>query len=136
MFNSENLKFANKRILPIISITVIITFAIYFVFPSFSLTFGVFTLVSCSLTMTSFILNYQARRWTLSVVKQYGVEKEENPVMRKMLTSGNSKQYWITWLSFFLLIFFLCIFPFIIGANDKIYLILLLAPLCLFANYI
>jgi len=132
MSSSETLKFAYRRILPIICITAIIFFImVYFVVP-IGLTFEVFIIISWSLIIPSLILNYQARRWTLTIVKHYGMQKEENPVMRGMLARGDSKQYWIVWLCICLVFLFLCILPYIIKINAQFYFPLTLAPFCLF----
>jgi len=124
MCNSETLKFACMRILPLTIVIAIIFLVITLVFPLFRLTFKDFTLIYWSFTIVSFILDYQAKRWTKYVVKHYGLQEEENPVMREMLASEDSKQYWIVWLCICLLFFVL----YIIGANARVYLPFLFAP--------
>jgi hypothetical protein len=126
MCNSETLKFVCRRILPltIIIIIAIIFLVITLVFPIFRLTFMDFTLFYWSFTIVSFILDYQAKRWTKHVVKHYGLQKEENPVMREMLASKDSKQYWIICLCICFLFFVL----YIIGVNARVYLPFLFAP--------
>jgi hypothetical protein len=132
MSSSETLKFAYRRILPIICITAIVFFIIAYFIAPIALTFEVFIIVYWGLIIPSLVLSYQARRWTLPAVKKYGMQSEENPVMRGMLARGDSKQYWLVWLCFCLFFLFLSILPFVIKINAQFYLTLTFAPLCLF----
>jgi len=132
MSSSETLKFVYRRILPIICIAAIVFFIIAYFITPITLTFEVFIIVYWGLFIPSLVLSYQARRWTLPIVKKYGMQNEDNPVMRGMLTRGDSKQYWLVWLCFCLLFTILSILPFFIKIDAQFYLILTLAPLCLF----
>ncbi len=132
MSSTETLKFVCRRILPIICIAAIVFFVIFYFIAPITLTFEVFIIIYWGLFIPSFVLSYQARRWTLPTVKKYGMQNEENPVMRGMLAIGDSKQYWIVWLCFCLFFLILSILPFIIKINAQFYLILTFAPLCLF----
>ena len=58
------------------------------------------------------------------VIKHHGLQVEENPVMREMLASGDSKQYWIVGLCLCLLF---CVL-YIIGINVRSYLLFLFVP--------
>ena len=106
MHISEALKFVVRHILLPMLVVVLIFLFIIFTFPTFSLTFKGFTLIYWSFSIVSFPLNYQAQIWTEYVVKHYGPQMEKNPIMRKMYVKGDLKQYWISWLGMYLLLFF------------------------------
>jgi len=120
---SETLKFS-VRFLPLILIVTLIFFVIVYVFPTYRLTFRDFTLIYWSFSIVSFILNYQALRWTKYVVKNYGPQLEKNPIMRKMFVRESLKQYWIGWVGMYILLFFV----YIIGTNATVFLPFLIFP--------
>ena len=124
MHISETLKFAFRRVLPLTVVIAIIFIVIYLIFPTFRLPFEVFTVIYWIFTLISFILDYQAKKWTKYVVKHHGLQVEDNPIMREMLASGDSKQYWIVELFLCLLFFVL----YVIGINIRFYLLFLFAP--------
>jgi hypothetical protein len=124
MYNSETLRFVARYILSFMLVVVTIILIIILVFPAFSLTFKDFTLIYWGFSIASFLLNYQVKIWTKSVVKQYGPQKEKNPVMRKMYVKGDLKGYWIGWL----IMYFSLFFVYIIGINVQVYLAFLIFP--------
>jgi hypothetical protein len=130
MHTSETLKFACRRILPLTIVIAIFFLVISPVFPTFRLTFKVFTLSYWILIIVSLTLNYQALRWTKYVVNHYGPQKEENPIMRDMFARKDSKQYWIVWLCIWLSSFLLYLIG-AITALTQVYLLSLFASLFL-----
>jgi hypothetical protein len=124
MPNNETLRFASKFVFPQTLIVVIIFFVIIYVFPTLRLAFREFTLIYWGFSIVSFLLNYQAIRWTKYVIKNYGLQKEKNPEMRKMFAKGDLKKYWIGWLGLYLLLFFF----YIIGINAPTFLPFLIFP--------
>ena len=124
MHISETLEFAVRHILPPMLIVTLIFLIAILVFPTFRLTFREFTLIYWSFVIVSFLLNYQAKRWTDYVVRHYGPQKEKNPVVRKMYIERNFKQYWIGWLG----MYFILLFFYIIGVKVQIFLPSLILP--------
>jgi hypothetical protein len=132
MHISETLRFAGRYILPLTLVVAIIFFVTIYVFPTFRLTFREFTLIYWSFSIVSFLLNYQAMRWTEYVVKHYGPQKEKNPVMRKMFAKGDLKGYWIRWLGMYLPLFFV----YIVGINAQAFLPFLIFPSWILAIFL
>jgi len=124
MHISETVRFAVRYILPVTLVVIIIFLTMIFAFPTFDLTSEEFTLIYWSFGVVSFLLNHQAKRWTEYVVKNHGAQMEKNPVMKKMFIKGDLKQYWISWLGIYLLLFFF----YIIGVNVQVYLPFLIFP--------
>lgn len=129
MHISETLRFAVKHILPLTLVVAIIFFVTILVFPAFRLTFREFTLIYWGFIIVSSILNYQAMRWTEYVVKHYGLQKEKNPIVRKMFAKGDLKEYLISWLGMYLLLFLV----YIIAINAQVLLPFLIFPSWLLA---
>lgn len=125
MHISETFRFGIRQIFLPLLVVVVILIIIALAFPTFGLTFKEFTLVYWILSIISFPLNYQAMRWTKYVVKHYGLQKEKNPVVKKMLARGDLKGYWISWLGMYLFIF-----PFFnnVGINAYVSLPFLILP--------
>ena len=126
---SETLRFVGRHILPLTLVVAIIFLVTTLVFSTFSLTFKDFTLIYWSFSIVSSILDYQAIRWTKYVVKHYGLQKEKNPVMRKIFAKGDLKEYWIAWLGMYLFL----LFYYVIVVNIQVFLPSLITPSWLLA---
>ena len=63
MIKSDTLKFVFRRVLPLTIVVAIIFIAIDLVFPILRLTFQAFTIIYWIFTISSFILDYQAKKW-------------------------------------------------------------------------
>jgi hypothetical protein len=131
MHTRENLRFA-VRFLPLVLIVITIFPIIHFAFPSLRLSFEEFTVIFWSLTVVSFILNYQAMRWSKYAVEHYGPQREKNPIMRKMFAKGDLKEYWITWLGAYLFLSFYYIF----AVNARVFFPSLIVPSLLLAIFL
>jgi hypothetical protein len=129
MRSTETLRFALRFLLPVVLVVITTFLVIIIVFPTFRLTFGDFTFIYWGLSLVSFPLNYQARRWTDYIVNRYGPQMEKNPVMRKMYVKGDFRQYWISWLLNCVLFFFF----YILAASTRIFFLSLVFPSCILA---
>lgn len=89
---SEKLRFIGRYILPPILVVIVVFLVIIWLFPTSSLTLEVFTLIYWSLSIVSFPLNYQVKRWTDYVVDHYGQQREKNPTMRKMYATKDFRE--------------------------------------------
>jgi hypothetical protein len=129
MRSTETLRFASRFLLPVVIIVIITFLVIIAIFPAFRLTFRDFTFIYWGFSLVSFPLNYQARRWTDYIVNRYGPQMEKNPVMRKMYVKGDLRQYWVSWLLMYVLLFF----SYILAASTKILYLFLVFPSCILA---
>jgi hypothetical protein len=130
MHISETHKFVVRFILPPTLIVVLIFLIIIPTFPNFRLGFREFTLIYWSFIIVSSILNHRAMKWTEYVVKHYGLQREKNPVVRKMFAKERGlRQYWITWLCLYIVFFFV----YFLGVNVQVLLPFLILPSWLLA---
>ena len=120
MHVSETLKFAVRHIFLPGFVVALIFLIIVLAFPTFSLTFEEFTITYWSLSIVVLPLNWKAMRWTKYIVEHYGLEKEKNPVMKRILATKNYRKYQTSLIGLYV---FLFVF-YILGVNRQVFLIM------------
>jgi hypothetical protein len=124
MHISETPKFAVRLFLPPTLVVILIFLITILAFPTFSLTFEEFTLIYWSLSIVALPLNYKVMKWTAYVIEHYGLEKEKNPVMRKMYATKNFKERRIALIGIYIMLFIW----YIIGVNAQVFFLFLILP--------
>lgn len=126
---SETHRFVVRVILPLVLVVIVLFLVTIWVFPTSGLTFEVFTLIYWIFSTVPFLLAYQTKRWTDYVVNHHGLQRERNPVMRKMYATKNFRERKVGLIGLFVGLLIFYIFSlYIVGINSRGFLPFLFAP--------
>lgn len=115
---SETLKFAAMPIFLPFFVVALIFLIIVLGYPAFGLIFVEFTITCWCLSLAVLPLNYKAMRWTKHIVEHHGLDKEKNPVMRRILATKDYRKYWTSLMGLYVLLFVF----YILGISHQILL--------------